>query len=103
MYSLNGNYCFPIYWMNIPLPMFGFDHVKFDALEIRALVVLDAFQVVKLKDLLHIVDDLKKNYKLLGNAYICLLYSSVILLFYLSELYFVHFFSADMTSLKLSK
>lgn len=52
MYVLDENYRFLIYWLNSPLPISGFDYDELNALEIRSLVVLDVFMVVKVKDLL---------------------------------------------------
>lgn len=64
--------------------MSGFDYDKLNALDARALAVLDVFRVVKVKDLLHMADDLEKISKSLGNAYTCLLLSSsdLIILFF---------------------
>lgn len=57
IYALDGSYNFSIYWSDNPLPISNFDYDKLNALEIRALAVLDAFWVVKVKDFLHMVDD----------------------------------------------
>lgn len=86
MYALDGNYCFPIYWLDIPLSVFGFDYEKLNTLEIRALAVLDAFRVVKFKDLLHMANDPEQISKFISNAYICLLllFINLILLFFLT-------------------
>lgn len=74
MYALDENYRFPIYWTNNPsLSVSSFDYDKLNALEIRALAVLDAFQVVKVKELLHMADEPKQISKVLGNVYKCIL------------------------------
>lgn len=57
MYALDGNNLFPIYWMDNPLPVFGFDNEKLDALEVHNLAILDVFRVIKVWDLMNIVDD----------------------------------------------
>lgn len=72
MYMLDGNYRFLIYWSDSPLSVFGFDYDKLSALEIRSLAVLDAFRIVKVKDLLQMAEDPEQIYDLLGNAYMFL-------------------------------
>lgn len=63
----------------------GFNYDKLNALEIRALAVLEAFQLVKVKDLLHMAGDPEQISNFLGNAYICFFYCFLItLLFYTS-------------------
>lgn len=57
MYVLDRDHRFPIYWTNNPLLVFGFDYDKLKALEIQALEILDAFRIVKVKDLLNMTDD----------------------------------------------
>lgn len=51
MYALDDNYHITIYWSDNTFPVSGFDHDKLNALEIQALAVLDAFRVMKVKDL----------------------------------------------------
>lgn len=67
-----GGHRFPIYWMDNQLPVSGFDYDKLDSLEIRALAILDAFRVVKVKDLLNMVDDPEQISNFLGNVYMYL-------------------------------
>lgn len=57
MYALDGDLRFPIYWTNNSLSMFDFDYDKLYALEIRALSILDALWIVKVKDLLIMAND----------------------------------------------
>lgn len=47
----------------------SFDYDKLNALEIGALDILDAFQVVKVKDLLQMVEDPEQISNFLDNAY----------------------------------
>lgn len=59
--------------MNNVMLMSDFDYDKLNALETRALAILDAFRVVKVKDLLKKADDPDQISNFLGKAYICLL------------------------------
>lgn len=72
MYVLDENYRFLIYWSNSPFPISGFDYDELNALEIRSLVILDVFRVVKVKDLLQMADDPEQISNFLGNTYMCL-------------------------------
>lgn len=54
----------------VRLSISSFNYDKLNALEIQALAVLEAFQVVKVKDFLHVADDPEMFSKFLGNAYI---------------------------------
>lgn len=74
MYALEGNYYFPIYWSDSSLTVSGFDYDKLNALEIRALTVLDVFWVVKVKDFLHMAYEPKQISNFLCNAYILFLF-----------------------------
>lgn len=76
MYALNENFRFPIYWTDNLLLVFDFDYDKLNILERRALSVLEAFRVVKVKDFLYMADDSEQISKFLVNAYIRLLLSS---------------------------
>lgn len=69
MYALDGSYRFSIYWSDNLLLVFDFDYDKMNALEVRSLVVSNAFQVVKVKDLLHMAEDSEQFYNFSGNAY----------------------------------
>ena len=59
MYVLDGKNRLPIYWSDRPFSISSFDYGKLSTLEIRAFTVQDAFRVVKVKDLLHMIDDPK--------------------------------------------
>lgn len=72
MYVLDGGHCLPIYLTDNPLSVSSFNYDKLDALEIQALAILDAFQVVKVTDLVNMVDDPEQISNFLGNAYISL-------------------------------
>lgn len=54
--------------------MSDFDYDKLNALETQALSILDAFRVVKVKDLLHMSNDPEQISNILGNAYISLIF-----------------------------
>ena len=69
MYALYGNNHFLIYWLDSPLSVSGFDYDKLNALEIRALAFLDAFWIVKVKDLLQMAEDPEQISNFLGNDY----------------------------------
>lgn len=73
MYVLDEGHRFPIYWMDNPLPVSSFDYDKLDALEIQALSILDAFQVVKVKDLINMTDDPEQISNFFANAYMSLI------------------------------
>lgn len=62
MYALNVGHRFPIYWTNNLLSVSRFDYDK-----------LHVFRVVKVKDLLNMVDDLERISNFLGNAYMYLI------------------------------
>ena len=68
-----GGHYFPIYWMHNLLLMFDFDYGKLNCLEIQAFAILDTFLVVKVKDLLNMVDDLEQISNFLVNAYMSLI------------------------------
>lgn len=53
--------------------MSGFDYDMLNALETRALAILDAFRVVKVKDLLQMADDPEQISNFLGDAYMSLI------------------------------
>lgn len=69
-HTLDENYRFLIYWSHNPLPIFDFDYDKLNTLEIRALAVLDDFWVVKVKDLLQMVEDSDQISNFLGNVHL---------------------------------
>lgn len=73
MYMLDGNYHFSIYYLDSPFMVSGFGYDKLNTVEIRALVILDAFRVMKVKGLLHMVDDPDFFSKFHGNSYTCFL------------------------------
>lgn len=68
MYALDESHHFPIYWTNNPLHVSGFDYGKLNALEILTLAILDAFWVVKVQDLLNMVENSERMSNFLGNA-----------------------------------
>lgn len=54
MYVMDGSHCFPIYWTNNPLLVYNFGYETLDALEVQTLAIIDAFQVLKVKELMNI-------------------------------------------------
>lgn len=67
-YVLDGHHRFPIYRSNNLIPASGFDYEKLDALEVRALDVLDAFRMIKVWDLLDLDEDPEQVFDFLGNS-----------------------------------
>lgn len=102
MYDLDGNYRFQIYWLDNPLRTSSFDYDKLNDLELRSLSVLDALWVVKVKDLLQMIDDPEQISNFLGNVHIFIYFSNMMSLVIL----FTDpgsFISTNMTNLKLFK
>lgn len=92
IYDLDGNRHFLIYWSDNPLYVSSFDYDKLNDLKVWSLVVLDAFRVLKVKDLLQVIDEPKKNSTFLGNRPYVIYYSnimSLIILFTDPNFYFI--------------
>lgn len=72
MYVLHGDHRFLIYWTDNPLSVSDFNYDKLNALEVWALMILDALWIVKVKDLVNMADDLEQISNFLGNTYMSL-------------------------------
>lgn len=99
---MNGSHLFPIYKTDNPSPIYKFDYDKIDALEVQALSILDAFQVMRFKDLMNMVDDQKQVLKYMGNINTPFIILQIIPLcsFYGFSFFF---YSAKMTNVNLKE
>lgn len=71
IYALDESYHFPIYWTGNPLSVFRFDFDKLNDQEVRSLVILNSFCMMKVRDLLSLPGE--KIISFLGNDYLFIL------------------------------
>lgn len=67
MYDIDGNHRFSIYLSDNALPISGFDYDKLNIFEIQPLVLLDSFWVMKIEDLLQMINDPEQTFNFVGN------------------------------------
>lgn len=57
LYDRDGNWCFPFYWTENPVSVFGFHYDRLSPGEIQTLSFLKSFSMMKTQDIMEMSDD----------------------------------------------